>query len=174
MVGDKALELRYLSYEDDDAAVACILGLSDSIFKPESESHHTSLEEWRKRLSDPASSIIYLALRPNDQLSVSSRYLSPVGFIFAHPRSHPEPLKSGYTQSLHIWLAGVLEEYRGRKCLDTMINALIELERKQRGPESSTILVLTVCTTPSRFPSMWSWLKARTQGSSRKNGSGGR
>lgn len=125
--------------------------------------HHTSLEEWRKRLSDPASNIIYLALQPNDQFPVSSRNPSAAGLLFAHPRSHPEPLKNGCTQSLHIWLAGVSEEYRGRRCLDIMVNALIELERKQRGPEPSTMLVLTVCTTPLRFPSMWSWLKARKQ-----------
>jgi len=170
-MGEEALELRYLSHEAEDAAIASILHLSNSIFNPKIESHHTSLEEWKRRLSDPASSIVYLVPRPDsDQSPASSEDRDdrsrleevagppPVAFLFAHPRSHPEPLKNGTSRSLHIWIAGVLEEYRGRGCLDTMVNALIDSE------ESSTPMpTFTVCTTPSRFPSMWAWLRARTR-----------
>jgi len=51
-----------------------------------------------------------------------------------------------------------------------MVNALIQdLEKRRlagRPEESSTPTpapILTVCTTPSMFPLMWAWLKARTR-----------
>jgi len=178
----KALELKFLSRGADDATVASILRLSISIFRSfntEPDSHRASLEVWKERLSDPASSIVYLVSPGPDQFPPPSSSLSPteddqsnsgspippppvpVGFIFAYPRSHPEPLKNGSSQSLHIWLAGVLEEYRGRGSLDTMVNALIDLEKKRRGSESSSMPTFTVCTNPSMFPSMWAWVRAR-------------
>jgi len=52
-----------------------------------------------------------------------------VGFLFAYPRSHPGPLKNGSSRSLHIWLAEVPEGHRGRGCLVTIVNALIDLEK---------------------------------------------
>ena len=171
-MSEKALELKYLSHEaHEDAAVASILRLSNSVFNPESESDRTSLEEWKRRLSDPASSIIYLVPQPDQSRLASSGddqpqlevHPPPVAFIFAYTRSHPEPLKNGSFQSLHIWLAGVLEEYRGMGCLDTMVNALIDLEKRRRGSESSPMPTFTICTHPSRFPLMWAWLRARTR-----------
>ena len=176
-MSEEALELKYLSHEAEDAAVASILHLSNSIFSPKPESHYASLEEWKKRLSDPASRIIYLALPQPDQQSPASSGddrshsqpevdpPSAVAFLFVHPRSHPEPLKNGPSQSLHIWLAGVLEEYRRKGYLDTMVNALIDdLEKRRWGSESlSPMPALTLCTTPSMFPLMWTWLKARTR-----------
>jgi len=182
-MSEKALELQFLSRGADDAAVASILRLSISIFRSfntEPDSHRASLEVWKERLSDPASSIVYLVPSEPDQFPPSSSSLSssseddqpnsnspvppppvPVGFIFAYPRSHPEPLKNGSSQSLHIWLAGVLEEYRGRGSLDTMVNALIDLERKRWGSDPSLMPTFTVCTNPSMFPSMWAWVRAR-------------
>jgi len=168
-MSEKTLELRFLSREADDTAVASIMRLADSIFNPwpKPDSRYTSLEVWRERLSDPTSSIIYLTPQPDQSPSSSEDDKTPivihppVAFIFAYPRSHPGPLKNGSSQSLHIWLAGVLEEYRGRKCLDTMVNALIDLEKKRWGSELSSAPVMTVCTSPSRFPSMWAWLRAR-------------
>lgn len=161
--------------------VTSILHLSNSIFDPEPESHYTSLEVWKRRLSDPASSIIYLVPQLDQspassgddrcQLEVPP---PPVAFIFAYPRSHPEPLKNGSSQSLHIWLAGVLEEYRGRGCLDTMVNALIDLEKRRRRSESSPMPTLTICTSPSRFPLMWAWLRARTRWVLEKEFDGGK
>jgi len=181
-MSERALELRYLlSHEAEDAAVASILHLSNSIFNPNPESYRASLEVWKGRLSDPASSIIYLVPgSDSDQSLASSKdrddqssrlegvpgQPTPVGFLFAYPRSHPEPLKNGSSRSLHIWLAGVLEEYRGRGCLDTMVNALIDLEKRRPagGPgELSPLMSMTICTHPSMFPSMWAWLRARTR-----------
>lgn len=174
-MGQETLELRYLSHEDQsDAVVASILHLSNSILGgSESESHRTSLEIWKTRLSDPASTIVYIVPRPSgdDRFATvplrSSTYtpagsrMTPVAFIFAYPRSHPEPLRDGSSRSLHIWLAGVSEEYRGRRCLGAMVNALMELEKNRQG--SPSLPTLTVCTSPTRFPSMWAWLKTRTQ-----------
>ena len=162
-----ALELKFLSREAEDAVVASITQLSNSIFCPKWGSRYASLEEWKRRLSDPSSSIIYLVPHSNSPPASSGDdqppVPQPVAFLFAHPRSHPEPLKDGSSQSLHIWLAGVSEEYRGRSCLDSMVNALIDLERNRRGSKSSPMPTLTVCTTPSKFPLMWSWLRARTR-----------
>ena len=170
-------ELKFLFHSADDAAVASIIQLSNSIFCPESGTRYASLEEWKRRLSDPASSIIYLVPQPNNP-SVSSgddqSPTPPVAFLFAHPRLHPEPLRDGSSQSLHIWLAGVLEECRGRSYLDTMVNALGDLERRRLGSESSPMPTLTVCTAPSRFPSMWSWLRARTRWVVEKDLEGGK
>jgi ribosomal protein S18 acetylase RimI-like enzyme len=168
VVNREGLELRYLSCEAEDAAVASILQLSNSIFNPEPESHYASLEVWTERLSDPPSTIVYLVPTPGRSADSSGDHQPdgippPVAFLFAYPRSHPEPLKNGSQQSLHIWLAGVLEEYRGRGCLDTMVNALLDHVKSELGePESLMMLTLTICTTPSRFPSMWAWLRART------------
>ena len=172
------LELKFLFHDADDAAVVSIMQLSNSIFCPESGTRYTSLEEWKRRLSDPTSSIIYLVPQPNNP-PVSSGgdrppIPPPVAFIFAHPRSHPEPLKDGASQSLHIWLAGVSEDYRGRGCLDTMVNALVDLQQKRRGSDSSPMPTLTVCTTPSMFPSMWSWLRVRTRWVVEKDWEGGK
>ena len=173
-----ALELKFLSYDAEDAAVASIMQLSNSIFSPESGSRYASLEEWKRRLSDPASSIVYLAPQTNNSPASSGDdqppVPQPVAFLFAHPRSHPEPLRDGSSRSLHIWLAGVSEEHRGKGCLDTMVNALVDLERNRRGSESSSMPTLSVCTTPSMFPSMWSWLRARTRWAVEKELRGGK
>ena len=180
VMNGEGLELRYLTCEAEDAAVASILQLSNLIFNPEPESHYASLEVWMERLSDPPSTIVYLVPTP-DQSTDSSEDRQPnsipppAAFLFAYPRSHPEPLKNGSCQSLHIWLAGVLEEYRGRGSLDTMLSALIDHVKSQIGePESLTMLTLTVCTTPSRFPSMWAWLRARTEWVPEKEFEGGK
>ena len=193
VMSEGALELKYLSHsEAEDVAVASILRLSNSIFNPKPEvSYRASLEEWKRRLSDPASNIIYLVPRSDpDRFPASSEDSRddkspleevpgplPVGFIFAYPRSHPEPLKNGSSRSLHIWLAGVLEEHRGRGCLGTMVNALIDLEKRRpaRGSgESSTPMPMTICTNPSMFPSMWNWLRARTRWVIEKEFDGGK
>ncbi|KAF9648627.1 hypothetical protein BDM02DRAFT_3186951 [Thelephora ganbajun] len=169
-MSEKAFELKFLSHESEDAVVASILQLSNSIFNPESESRYASFEEWKRRLSDPASSIVYLVHRSGR----STVPPPPVAFLFAHPRSHPEPLKNGSSQSSHIWLTGVSEEYRGRGCLDTMVDVLIDLEQQRRGSELSSMPTLTVCTVPAAFPSMWTWLRARTQWALEKELDGGK
>ena len=193
VMSERALELKYLFHEAEDAAVASVLRLSNSILNSEPESYRASLEEWKGRLSDPASTIIYLVVRPDSDRSLvassedrddqSSRLErvpgqpSPVGFLFAYPRTHPEPLKDGSSRSLHIWLAGVLEEYRGRGCLGTMVNALIDLENRRPAGgsgELSTQMPMTICTSPSMFPLMWNWLRSRTRWVLEKEFDGGK
>ncbi|KAL0945943.1 hypothetical protein HGRIS_012222 [Hohenbuehelia grisea] len=79
----------------------------------------------------------------------------PIGFLFAHPRSHSdEPLTNGALETMHIWLAGVLPEFRRQGLLEQMVVKLME---EMMGIEEN----LTVCTVPARFPAMWGWLKGR-------------
>lgn len=167
------LELNFSFPGAEDATIASIIQLSNSVFNWEPESRYASLEEWKKSLSDPASTIIYLVPQPDDG---TSSIPPPVAFIFAHPRTHLEPLRDGSSQSLHIWLAGVLEEYRGRGCLDTMVNALVDLEegRRRLRSESSSMQTMTICTNPDRFPSMWAWLRGRTRWVFEKEFDGGK
>jgi hypothetical protein len=75
----------------------------------------------------------------------------PVAFLFAHPRTHLPPLQDGTIESMHIWLAGVLPEWRKSGCLQRMTREVVT------DPE----LTYTVCTTPSIFPDMWPWLLKR-------------
>jgi len=63
-MSEGVLELKYLFHGAGDAAVASILRLSNSIFNPNPESYYASLEEWKRRLSDSASSIVYLVPQP--------------------------------------------------------------------------------------------------------------
>ena len=165
-MGEEDLELKFLSHGAEDVFIASIIRLSSSVFGPLPEPRYTSLEEWKERLSDPSSSIVYLVPQSDKSPASSgddhSPVPPPVAFLFAYPRSHPEPLKNGTYQSLHIWLAGVLEEYRGRGCLGTMVNALVDRERKRLGLDPSSTPMMTVCTSLSRFPLMWAWLRART------------
>ena len=80
-----------------------ILSLSNKIFNTASSSptHHSSLDEWHKRLSQPTSVLLYA--RDSNPSSTEGR---PVGFIFLHPKSD----SSLPSQTLHIWLAGVAEQ----------------------------------------------------------------
>ncbi|KAK5294703.1 hypothetical protein LTR99_009509 [Exophiala xenobiotica] len=79
-----------------------ILSLSDQIFNTAASSptHHSSLDEWHKRLSLPSSVLLYA--RDTSPSSTEGRL---VGFMFAHPKTD----SSLPCQTLHIWLAGVTE-----------------------------------------------------------------
>ena len=125
----------------DDPLVSDILALSNNIFSVDSTTKHGSLTYWKTHLAHPVSKIVYLrsALSPEQ----------PIGFIFVIPRTSEPPLLNGVTQSVHIWLAGVLPEWRKAGCLTKMVQEL------------GTADQLTICTYPSRFPSMWKWLNSR-------------
>lgn len=69
--------------------------------------------------------------------------------MFAIPRVTEPPLRNGRAESTHIWLAGVLHEWRKGGCLARMVRELDGIEQ------------LTVCTYPTRFPDMWRWLTHR-------------
>jgi len=148
------LELHRLEYGSPELANVLpeVLRLSNAIFGAAPHSKYASLEEWKRRLSSPGSVITYL--------SPPASPTHPVAFLFAHPRHHTPPLAGGETDSLHVWLAGVLSERRKEGCLARMMAAL------------GSSRVLTVCTTPDTYPAMWKWLTGRGWSVERELGGG--
>ncbi|KAH9840187.1 uncharacterized protein C8Q71DRAFT_481020, partial [Rhodofomes roseus] len=139
-MASSSLELHHL--ENDSPGLATllpeVLALSNVIFDADPQSKYASLDEWKRRLSAPGSVVVYL--------SPPSRPTRPVAFSFTHSRHHTLPLASGETDTMHVWLAGVLPERRTEGCLALMVEAL------------GSSQVLTVCTTPDVYPAMWRWL----------------
>ncbi|KAH9916636.1 uncharacterized protein B0H18DRAFT_1037845 [Fomitopsis serialis] len=140
---ESTLELHRLDYGSPELANVLpeVLRLSNAIFDTDPHSKYASLEEWTRRLSAPGSIIAYL--------SPPSSPAHPVAFLFAHPRRHTPPLAGGETDSVHVWLAGVLPERRKEGCLARMVAVL------------GSAQVMTVCTTPDAYPVMWKWLMGR-------------
>ncbi|KAI1791919.1 hypothetical protein LXA43DRAFT_1009855 [Ganoderma leucocontextum] len=125
----------------DDPHLAGILALSNRIFSSGRATKHASLAYWQNQLTNPVSRILYLipAFTPEQ----------PIGFIFLIPRTTQPRLKNGAIDSVHIWLAALLPEWRKAGCLTRMIQELDGVDQ------------LTICTYPSRFPNMWRWLNSR-------------
>ena len=122
-----------------------VVTLSNAIFLPDTTSKYASIVYWRTRLAEPASVILYLmatSLEGSDE---------PVAFLFAHSRTHTPPLHNGTTESLHIWLAGVLPDRRRGGLLGKLVEELSATADRR----------LTVCTYPSVFSDMWHWLQRR-------------
>ena len=149
-----ALQLHKLA-SPDDPLLPTVLALSNAIFNtdPSEDATHGSLAEWQARLARPSSFIVYLA--PPTEAAPQ-----PVAFLFMIPRITNPPLRNGVIESTHIWLAGVLPEWRRGGCLATMVAALDDIDP------------LTVCTYPSRFPNMWAWLNRRGWVQERELGEG--
>lgn len=127
---------------DLDEILPKVLSLSNAIFNAEPDSKYASETFWRDRLSHSSSSIVYVSAPDTAE---------PVGFLFIHPRTHSPPLRTGETEAPHIWLAGVLPEWRKAGCLAKMIDAM---SPRYTGR-------VTICTIPSRFTDMWAWLRKR-------------
>ena len=125
-----------------------ILSLSNTIFSAEPTSKYASLPEWQIRLAKPSSLIVFFTALGNDAELAG---VEPIAFVFAHPRVQSPPLHDGTTESLHIWLAGVLPRWRKAGCLGRLVDALAP------GPGRH----LTVSTVPAVYPDMWSWLQKR-------------
>lgn len=140
-----------------------VISLSNIIFHPDPETKYASLAHWQSHLDDEASTIIYLTTRSTTADEYADGDL--VAFLFAHPRTHLPPLHDGTVNSLHIWLAGVLPEWRKTGCLQKMMTVLMA--------RPVPVPVYTICTIPSRFPDMWTWLGKRAWHFEREN-SGGR
>ncbi|KAI0923556.1 hypothetical protein AcV5_009062 [Taiwanofungus camphoratus] len=118
-----------------------VLSLSNKIFSAEQGSKYASVFVWQERLSSPSSVVLYLSPR--------SRPDTPVAFLFAHTRTRCIALREGETESLHIWLAGVLQEWRKEGHISRMVGML------------ESVSLLTVCTTPREFLAVWNWLTKR-------------
>ena len=125
----------------EDNRLPSILALSNAIFSADGSTKHGSLTYWQNHLTHPSSFIIYLA--------PASTPDKPVAFVFVIPRTTTPPLKNGASDSLHIWLAGVLPECRSGGCFTRLVDQLGNADQ------------LTICTFPSRFPNMWRWLTSR-------------
>ena len=128
-------------HSPDDPQLADILALSKLIFSSNEATKHSSLDYWKNHLAHPVSRILYLA--------PTSAPTQPIGFIFVIPRTSEPALRDGANDSAHVWLAGVLPEWRKAGCLTRMIQELDGLGQ------------LTICTYSSRFPNMWRWLNSR-------------
>ncbi|KZT07185.1 uncharacterized protein LAESUDRAFT_758605 [Laetiporus sulphureus 93-53] len=149
------LQLHELkSTQDATEMLPRVLNLSNIIFAPEPGSKYASIAVWKERLPLPDAKILYMA--------PSSDPSNPIAFVFAHPRTHPLPLKFSETESLHVWLAGVLPARRKEGCLSRMMAAL----------EAESAVTLTVCTTPDKYPDMWAWLNGRGWSVERELGRG--
>ena len=139
---------------DLDVVLPQIISFSNVIFSADPNTKYASITHWKERLSHPSSVIIYLT--PTDG---GGDTILPIGFLFAHPRTHTPALYSGHTETLHIWLAGVSPEWRKAGCMQRMVDAV--LHPSSGDPTTSGFAFLTVCTTPERFPDMWKWLLKR-------------
>ena len=145
------IELFRIDCPEDDN-LPNILALSNTIFSADRPTKHGSLLYWQNHLKHISSCIIYLA--------PTSTPDKPVAFVFVIPRTTTPPLKNGATESLHIWLAGVLPECRAGGCFTRLMSELGDADQ------------LTVCTFPSRFPQMWRWLTSRGWVQERELGDG--
>lgn len=132
------------SDEDFERTLPNILSTSNAIFPP--DGMHESLALWRERLTPPSSVVLYIA---HPDATPESPHA--VAFICAYPRTHSPSLRTGETETMHIWLAGVLPDWRRKGFLEQLIDKLAE----------STVGRVTVCTSPTRFPNMWSFLTKR-------------
>ncbi|ETN42856.1 uncharacterized protein HMPREF1541_02014 [Cyphellophora europaea CBS 101466] len=132
-----------------ETALQPVLDLNNQIFQVDtaaSGTHHGSLTEWQKRLGEPLSIIVCAGLNGQTQ---GDTEISPVGFIFAHPKQH-----GGDSQpALHIWLAGVLPASRGS---GTFHGLMTRVERHAREKDVKT---LSVATFPAKFSRMYSILR---------------
>ncbi|KAJ9625375.1 uncharacterized protein PV06_07607 [Exophiala oligosperma] len=138
-------------------AIRPILSLSNYIFDTSSSppTHHSSLDEWHRRLSKPDSIILYATPLPmsgdsssasKDQTELEEEVL---GFIFAHVKANPQIS----TRTLHIWLAGTTATSRGRGVFASLVTSL-EQQARNRGVD-----MLSVCTFPETFSKMFAILQ---------------
>ncbi|KIP12559.1 hypothetical protein PHLGIDRAFT_61879 [Phlebiopsis gigantea 11061_1 CR5-6] len=131
-----------------DETLPLLIQFSNSIFSPVPGTKYTSVAVWKQRLASPVSVILYVTAPPASPHITQDAI---VAFLFAHPRTHASPLRTGETDTLHIWLAGVSPEHRKAGLLQQMVDNL----------STRVVGSLTVCTIPARFPNMWGWLTKR-------------
>lgn len=135
---------------DVDFVLPQVLSLSNQIFSADLSSKYASLPIWKERLSHESSMIIYLTA-PTQDGGIVTAVDKPIAFLFLHPRMHSPPWVDGTKITLHIWLAGVLPYWRKAGCLHRMMKEVMT------APDST----YTICTSPSLFPDMWTWLLRR-------------
>lgn len=127
-----------------------VISLSNTIFSADPNTRYASFDYWKERLSHDGSIIIYLTASA-DPAGAAEYDNQLIAFLFAHRRQHTPALSDGSSSSSHIWLAGVLQEWRRGGCL----RQIVEMLMAEHAP------IYTICTIPSRFPDMWAWLQKR-------------
>jgi GNAT superfamily N-acetyltransferase len=130
-----------------------LLSLNNQIFATDTSTstpstHHSSLPEWQNRLNSPLSIIAYATLPTSDNPTDSNSPSLPVGFIFAHPKQHPDQS----SPALHIWLAGVLPASRGTGMFPRLMQ-MAEGHAREKG-----VRMLSVATFPAKFEKMYAIL----------------
>lgn len=160
---DPALRIHVLKRDspDLDAALLAVLSLSNEIFSPDPNTKYSSLSFWKERLSHESSLIVYLTT-PRPDGGTTRMDDRPIAFLFVHPRTHDPPLQDGSINTPHIWLAGVLPEWRKIGCLQRMMREVV----------TEPDCTYTICTIPSVFPNMWPWLLKRGWKQERELGEG--
>ena len=140
--------------------ISAILSLSNTIFSATPEStKYSSLSVWQSHLSRPNSAIFFATLpSPNDEADVE-----PIGFVFAYTRSpsdYSSTLAGKLTEQgvkegeiLHIWLSGMVEQYRSRGVFGELMG-LVEEWAGEKG-----LSRMSVSTVPSKFGRMFDLLK---------------
>ncbi|KAL6253014.1 hypothetical protein RBB50_000734 [Rhinocladiella similis] len=128
-------------------AIQPILSLSNYIFGTSLSppTHHSSLDEWHQRLSQPDSIILYATSCGSSDTGGEEA----LGFIFAHAKLDPRLP----TRTLHIWLAGTTATARGKGVFAALMTTLAQ-HSQSRGIE-----MLSVCTFPQTFSKMFAILQ---------------
>lgn len=138
--------------------VSAILSLSNTIFDATPDStKYSSLSLWQSHLSTP-NSIIFFATVPSPNTEAD---VEPIGFLYAFarkPSEYQDAVKKVLTQQgvqevLHVWLAGVVQEYRSGGVFGNLIR-YVEDHARARG-----IGKMSVATVPARFGRMLDVLK---------------
>ncbi|KIW11597.1 hypothetical protein PV08_10898 [Exophiala spinifera] len=154
--GDFTIHNLDSSTASKDGAIRAILALSNHIFDTSSgpPTHHSSLDEWYRRLSRPDSIVVYATPPPSGSRD-PEREGAPnpgdeaLGFIFAHAKVDPQLP----TRTLHVWLAGTTARARGKGVFAALMKTL-EQHARTRG-----IGTLSVCTFPDTFSNMFAILQ---------------
>ncbi len=161
----KASSQSQVSYHALDSTsplphLSAILSLSNSIFSADPDStKYSSLDTWQSNLSMP-NSIMFFARIASPETEAD---VQPIGFIHAFPRSptdytlqvRDELIKQEVQEVLHIWLCGVLPQYRGRGVFSQLMR-LVEGHAREKGFGN-----LSVATFPKRFGRMYDTLMKR-------------
>ncbi|KAM3418404.1 hypothetical protein BST61_g4397 [Cercospora zeina] len=131
------------SHDAAHEALTQVFALSRRIFGAEEDAHRPSsqLPEWRKRLQQEGSAVLYATHTENDEI--------PLGFLFVVAITAPEL----GVEFPHIWLAAVDPASRGSGLFALLMQHAIQRAREAEAQ------ALTICTYPKWFARMYAVLQ---------------
>lgn len=162
----KKITIDVLPEAPSDDEVQAILKLSNGIFNTatqEPPTHHSSLDEWHRRLRYPGAIIIRAGLHVSRKDLQNKAPVTPVGFIFGY-RTKQTVGDGKEVEAGHIWLAGVYESYQGQGIFGDLMK-VFEQYATENGLEW-----ISVATFPKRYGRMFGllektgWKEARREG----------